>query len=295
MPSTVPSYASQFRHLILSFPSENVLHVQLNRPPVNALNEQFWHEYGTAFDHIAEDPTVRVVVLSSAVEKAFSAGVDLSTLLALPQHADPGRRAFQMRTYLRFFQSAINAPARIPQPVIAAVHGPALGLGLNMLSAVDVRFAASDVSFSIKEVDVGLAADMGTLARLPKLCGGAGGNASLLHELAFSGRAFGADEASALGLVSRVVRGSRAQVVREALEFARVVAAKSPVAVVGIKRFIAHAMDHSVEDALEYQATWGAFALQSKDLSESAAAARRKQKISYDNLGESKRNNKAKL
>ena len=113
-----------------------------------------------------------------------------------------------------------------------------------MLSAVDVRFAASDASFSIKEVDVGLAADMGTLARLPKL--GAAANASLLHELALSGRAFGADEAmSALGLVSRVVRGSRVQVVREALEFARVVAAKSPVAVVGTKRFIAHAIDHS--------------------------------------------------
>ncbi|KAI0246869.1 ClpP/crotonase [Lactifluus subvellereus] len=281
MPCIVPSYASQFNHLTLSFPSNNVLHIELNRPPVNAFNEEFWREYGAAFDRIADDPTVRVVVLSSAVAKAFSAGVDLSELLALPQHADAGRRGLLMRGHLRAFQHAIGAPARIPQPVIAAVHGAAFGLALDALGAVDVR---------IKEVDVGLAADLGTLARVPKLVG----NVSLLHELALSGRPFGADEALRLGLVSRVVPGSRADVVRAAIAFAELVASKSPIAVVGIKRFIAHALDHSMEEALEYQATWAAFALQSKDLSESVAATKRKQKITYDNLGESPRY-KAKL
>ncbi|KAF8472261.1 ClpP/crotonase [Russula ochroleuca] len=283
MPPIVPPYASQFKHLAMSFPSENVLHVELKR---------FWREYGTAFDRIADDPTVRVVVLSSALEKAFSAGVDLSDLHALPQHTDPGRRALLTRAHLLSFQNAIGAPARIPQPVIAAVHGVAFGLALDLLSVVDVRWAASDAAFSIKEVDVGLAADTGTLARVPKLVG----NASLLGELALSARTFGAEEArSSLGFVSRVVQGSREEVVRAAIvEFAEVVARKSPVAVVGTKRFITHALDHSVEEALEYQATWAAFALQSKDLRESAAAAKRKQKISYDNLGESARN-KAKL
>jgi len=173
------------------------------------------------------------------------------------------------------------------------VHGLAYGLALDALCAVDVRWAASDARFSIKEVDVGLAPDIGTLARAPGRAGAA--NASLLFELALSGREFCAEEArDALGLVSRVVDGSRAEVVRAAIEFAVQVAGKSPVAITGIKRFVAHALDHSVEDALEYQATWAAFALQSKDLSESAAAVKRKQKISYDNLGESARN-KAKL
>jgi delta(3,5)-delta(2,4)-dienoyl-CoA isomerase len=127
--------------------------------------------------------------------------------------------------------------------VIAAVHGLAYGLGLDALCAVDVRWAASDATFSIKEVDVGLAADLGTLARGPKLVG----NASLWHELALSARTFGAEEAmGSLGLVSRVVPGSRAEVVRAAIvEFAEVVARKSPVAVVGTKQFIAHALDHS--------------------------------------------------
>ena len=141
---------------------------------------------------------------------------------------------------MRDFQHAIGAPARTPQPVIAAVHGLAFGLALDALSAVDVRLAAADAAFSIKEVDVGIAADIGTLARLPRLVG----NASLLHELALTGRVFGAHDAHRLGLVSRVVPGSRDEVVRAALELAREIARKSPVAVVGVKRFLSHALDH---------------------------------------------------
>lgn len=168
----------------------------------------------------------------------------MSELLSLPQHTDTARRALQTRAYVRAFQHAIGAPTRIPQPVIAAVHGLAYGLAIDLLCAVDVRWAASDAKFSIKEVDVGLAADVGTLARAPARAAGA--NASLLFELALSGRPFGADEACVgLGLVSRVVPGSREEVLRAALAFAGEVAAKSPVAVAGIKRFVAHAMDHS--------------------------------------------------
>ncbi len=183
---------------------------------------------------------------------------------------------------MRDFQNAIGAPARIPQPVIAAIHGTAYGLALDLLCAVDVRWAASDAKFCIKEVDVGLAADTGTLARMPKLVA----NGSLVHELALSARTFGAEEAlRSLGFVSRIVPGSRAEVVRAAIvEFAEVVARKSPVAVVGTKRFITHALDHScvrfcsrllnlvdvvifvcsVDDALEYQATWAGIAVHSK-------------------------------
>ena len=88
----------------------------------------------------------------------------MSDLYALPGHTDTGRRALLTRARLRDFQHAIGALVRIPQPVIAAVHGTAIGLTLDLLCAVDVCWAASDVTFSIKEVDVGLAADTGTLA-----------------------------------------------------------------------------------------------------------------------------------
>ena len=91
------------------------------------------------------------------------------------------------------------------------------------------------------EVDVGLAADIGTLARLPKIAG----NHSLVHELAYTAREFGADEAARMGLVSRVVPGGRDEVLAAALETAGVIARKSPIAVVGTKRVLLHARDHS--------------------------------------------------
>ena len=237
--------------------------------------KRYWREYGAAFERIAEDPTVRVIVVSSALEKAFSAGIDralrcvdspprlsntrlcthtVSDLFAIPRHTDPARRALLTRTYIRDFQRAISAPTRTPQPVIGAIHGVAFGLALDLLSALDVRLAASDTSFSIKEVDVGLAADIGTLARLPRLVG----NTSLLYELALTGRVFGAREALGLGLVSRVVSGSREDVVKEALGLACEIAKKSPVAVVGVKRFVAHALDHPCVQQYACSTTFGA-------------------------------------
>ncbi|CEL61474.1 Delta(3,5)-Delta(2,4)-dienoyl-CoA isomerase, mitochondrial OS=Mus musculus GN=Ech1 PE=2 SV=1 [Rhizoctonia solani AG-1 IB] len=93
----------------------------------------------------------------------------------------------------------------------------------------------------LQEVDVGLAADIGTLSRLPKITG----NESLLRELAFTAREFGPAEATQLGMVSRVVQGGRDEVLGAALELARVIASKSPVAVVGTKRFLLHARDHT--------------------------------------------------
>lgn len=90
-------------------------------------------------------------------------------------------------------------------------------------------------------MDVGLAADIGTLARLPKLAG----NQSLVHELAYSSRDFSASEAERMGLVSRVVKGGKDEVRAAALETARQIAQKSPIAVLGTKRVLQHARDHT--------------------------------------------------
>jgi Delta3,5-Delta2,4-dienoyl-CoA isomerase len=109
-------------------------------------------------------------------------------------------------------------------------------------------------------VDVGLAADIGTLARTPKITA----SASHLRELAYTARAFGAAEALRLGLVSRVVDGGREQVRDAALDVACVIAAKSPVAVAGTKRLLLHARDHPVGESLEYTSVWNAAMLQAE-------------------------------
>ncbi|CAE6421716.1 unnamed protein product [Rhizoctonia solani] len=248
----------------------SVLLVELNRGPVNAFNQPFWEELGSTFDKISRDGTVRAVVLSSTNPKIFTAGLDLADTgsLANKDNLDPARQAVKLRDHILHFQSCISAIERCAQPVIAAVNGIAYGLAIDILCACDVRYSSSKTRFSIKEVDVGLAADIGTLSRLPKITG----NESLLRELAFTAREFGPAEAIQLGMVSRVVEGGRDEVVGAALELAKTIAAKSPVAVVGTKRFLLHARDHSVQQSLEYQATWNAAMLQSSDTTEAFKA-----------------------
>ncbi|KAJ6455902.1 ClpP/crotonase-like domain-containing protein [Mycena vitilis] len=264
--------------ILVSEPSPNVLHIELARNPVNAFSAEFWRAYGALFDRItAEGRDVRAAVLSSAIPKLFTAGIDLADAAKITTGGltgasppDGARSALALIGDIKEFQHAIGAPERAPFPVIVALHGLVLGLGVDILAACDVRYAAENAKFSIKEVDIGLAADVGTLAYLPKVTS----NQSLAREFAFSGAMFSAMDAERMGLVSRVVPGSRDEVAAAALELAQVIAGKSPVAVSGTKRILLHARDHSVAENLEYTAAWNAAALQTKDIPESIAAAK---------------------
>ncbi|KAF4566213.1 hypothetical protein EYR40_001976 [Pleurotus pulmonarius] len=267
----------------VSEPAPHVLLVELARPPVNAFNTDFWQQYAHVFDQISEHGSdVRAIVLSSANPKLFTAGLDLhaTSTLTVDDTTDPARRALDLRKHILEFQRAIGAPERCPVPVIAAVHGLVLGLGIDIIGYCDVRLAASNASFSIKEVDVGLAADIGTLSTIPK----ATGNQSLVRELAFSARNFSALEADKLGLLSRVVDGSKDEVVAAALELATVIAAKSPYAVAATKQLLLHSRDHSVAESLEYTATWNSAGLQAKDTMASIIAVRSKKPAQYEPL-----------
>ncbi|KAG1727017.1 Delta2-dienoyl-CoA-isomerase [Suillus lakei] len=271
------------KYIRISSPAPHVLLLELNRQPVNAFSTEFWKEFGCTFDALSRHPDdIRAVVLSSAFPKVFTAGIDFQGLMKLGANdaMDPARRAFLTRDHILDIQHAIAAPERCPIPVIAAVHGIVIGLGIDIISACDVRYAASDARFSIKEVDMGLAADVGTLAHLPKITG----NHSLARELAYTGRTFSSDEADKLGLVSRIVEGGRDAVVAEALQLAKDIASKSPVAVTGTKHLLLHARDHSVPENLQYTATWNSAALQAMDLEQAVKAGMTKSKKSPEFL-----------
>jgi enoyl-CoA hydratase/carnithine racemase len=122
--------------------------------------------------------------------------------------------------------------------------------------------------FSIKEVDIGMVADVGTLQRLPKLIGSQG----LVRELAYTGREVGAAEAQAIGLVNRVF-DTREALAAGVREVAQTIATKSPLSVRGIKEMLNYARDHSVADGLNHVATWNAGMLLSEDLMAAASAA----------------------
>lgn len=266
----------------VSEPSPHVLLVELNRKPVNAFSNEFWTEYGRVLDNITESGyDVRALVVSSALPKIFTAGIDFASLADTEKFgSEPARRAYHSRQFILAFQNSVQAPTRCPFPVIAAVHGPVFGLGMDIITACDVRYASSCATFSIKEVDVGLAADIGTLAHLPKVTS----NNSLARELAFTARAFSAADGEKLGLLSKVVDGGREGVVQAALGLAKVIATKSPVAVAGTKQLLMHSRDHSVSSNLEYTSVWNGAMINTADIPATAAARMAKEDPLFEPL-----------
>ncbi|KAI0696032.1 ClpP/crotonase [Cerioporus squamosus] len=265
----------------VSSPSPHVALVQLARNPVNAFHEPFWTELGNVFDTISNEPSIRAVVCPPPYLSSSARGSIVVAALKFTEAADGARKALELQKTITSFQDSISALERCRYPVIVATHGVAYGLSIDIIAACDVRYTASNTVFSIKEVDVGLAADIGTLARTPKITG----NQSLVSELAFTGRNFSAAEAEKMGLVSRVVEGGREEVVAAALETAKLIAEKSPVAVLGTKHLLLHARDHSVKENLQYTVVWNSAMLQTQDMAETMQAIKRKTKPKFGNLG----------
>lgn len=106
------------------------------------------------------------------------------TSLKDSEDGDPARRSYHIRHHLRWFQESISAIELCEKPVVAAIHGGCYGAGVDLITACDIRYCANDALFCVKEVDVGLAADVGTLQRLPKVIG----NQSLVRELCLTAR-----------------------------------------------------------------------------------------------------------
>ncbi|WP_348748364.1 crotonase/enoyl-CoA hydratase family protein [Pseudomonas rhodesiae] len=251
----------------------NVANVQINRPEkINAMNAAFWTEIIDIFQWIDDTDAVRAVVLSGA-GKHFSSGIDLMMLASVANDLgkDVGRNARLLRRKILELQASFNAVDNCRKPVLAAIQGYCIGGAIDLISACDMRYAAEDAQFSIKEIDIGMAADVGTLQRLPRIIGD-----GMLRELAYTGRMFGAEEARDIGLVNRVY-ADHDSLLAGVLEIARGIAAKSPIAVTGTKAMISYMRDHTVNDGLEYVATWNSAMLQSNDLRVAIAAHMSKQ------------------
>lgn len=273
--------AYSFETLAVSNPAEHVFQVELNRPDkLNAMNVAFWEELPRCFQQLHNDKTCRVVVLSGA-GKLFTAGLDLSSIaesfMSPPSSGDGepdvARKARHMHALITRYQHTFTAIEQCSKPVIAAVHNACIGGGVDMVTACDIRYCTTDAFFQVKEVDLGLAADVGTLQRLPRVIG----NASLVNELVFTARKMHAAEAYEAGLVSRVYP-DKDQMMAGALAVAKEIASKSPVAVQGSKVHLVYSRDHSVEEGLRYMACWNMCMLQSEDLMKSAMSLMSKEK-----------------
>lgn len=197
--------------------ADHVATVTLDRPPVNAITRATMREIAEVFTALGADRDVRVVIFTAAGDRAFMAGVDLSTVGAaepadLPPHLqlDPPRAA----------RDAMWAITDCAVPVIAAVNGPALGAGLAFAACCDIIVASDNATFGTTEINVGL---LGASAHLSLLVG-----RHKARELFFTGEPVPASELHRLGAVRAVV--PRDQLLVEAGALAGSLAAKSPIA-----------------------------------------------------------------
>ena len=260
---------------------DNVAHVELARPgKLNAMDGEMFAAIGDAFRALGRDPAVRAILLSGR-GRHFTAGLDLA--YAGSQFAptdDPGRAAEARLRHVEWLQDAFGALEAARAPVIAAVHGGCIGAGVDLVSACDLRVASADAFFQVAEVDVAITADLGTLQRLGHLL-----PHGIVRELALTGRRMEAEEAARYGLVNRV-EPDREAAVAAALELARAIAAKSPLAVAGTKRSLNYSRGRPVEEGLRDVALWNAAALATGDLAEAVEARQAKREAKFGPLAD---------
>ncbi|MEM6397148.1 MAG: enoyl-CoA hydratase-related protein [Bacteroidota bacterium] len=222
--------------------------LSFDRPEkANALREQDWAELDDQLTNLSTHGDVRVIVLTGQGDY-FSAGIDLGTLQSLmtrsfENHAE--KEAF-IFSFIQKLQEAVNAIEKCSKPVIAAVNGPCIGGGLDIAAACDMRYCSENAYFCLKEIDLGIVADLGVLQRLPYII-----NPGLVSEMAYTARKVYGLEAKQIGLVNDCY-ASAEELLQKVSDLAKVMAEK-PVAVVqGIKASMLHQREHSVQEGLDW-------------------------------------------
>ena len=273
--------------------SDHVANLVLSRPDeLNTMSRDFWVELGDVLEEINNNAEVRVVVMSST-GKHFCAGMDLSAFSngvdnipdgKKPDHARIGEAVYRVAKELQGYISTLE---KIRVPVIAAIQGGCIGGAVDLVTACDIRLASKDAFFCIQEINIGMAADVGTLQRLPKIIPD-----SKMREMAYTGRRMYADEAKETGLVSDTYE-TQEKMLAAANELAKVIASKSPVAIYGLKAVMNYSRDHSVNEGLEYNALWSGAMLSQKDMTEAITANIEKRDASFNDLVEVKKFNES--
>ncbi len=271
---------SSLKAFQVSVDENSVAEISLNRPDaVNSMNGDFWQELPAIVQTLDEQSTARVIILSS-VGKHFTAGMDLSVLsnLGSDPEVEPARAAEKLRRWILGLQDTFTALEKARMPVIAATQGACIGGGVDMICATDMRFCTSNAYFNIKETELGITADVGTLQRIQHVM-----PSGLARELAYSSRNLGADEAAACGFVNKVYTDQE-QMLEAVRALATDIARHSPLAVHGTKAMLNYSREHSIEDSLNHMATWQAGMMKTPDIDEAMSAMSEKRAPKFANL-----------
>ncbi len=268
---------------------DGVGHLVLNKgEDLNKMTMNFWYELPRILDEIDRDASLRVLILSST-GKHFCAGMDLKNFGTLgsdsekktnvPDKARIGENLYRVAKEL---QDMLSKLEKLRIPVLAGIQGGCIGGGLDLVTAADMRFASKDAFFCIQEVNIGMAADIGTLQRLPRVI-----PEGKVRELAYTGRRMPAEEALDAGLVNKVYE-SHEEMVSGLKEMAAVIASKSPLAVYGTKAILNFSRDHTIAEGLEYNALWSGAMLPQEDMAEAMMSNMEKRDPEFQDMQEIK-------
>jgi enoyl-CoA hydratase len=249
---------------ILYEAADGIVTITLNRPEVhNAMNERMRQELTRCFGDLATSDEARVVVVTGAGERAFSAGADIREFVApqVPVRFRESRKRVDFR----------QAMDRCPQPIIAAIRGYALGGGLELALACDIRLASADAQLGLTEVNLAIIPGGGGTQRLPRLVG-----RGRALEMILTGARIDAREAWRIGLVERVVPA--ADVLAVARELARTLAEKAPVALRYAKEAVVKGLELPLADGLRLENDLAALLRTTEDRVEGAKAFLEKRK-----------------
>ncbi len=213
--------------------------ITVNRPKsLNALNKETLEEMLVCLKALGEDQTVKVVIMTGAGEKAFVAGADISFMRGLDQAGG--------KVFAQLGHAVTRAIENLPQPVICAVNGFALGGGCELAISCDIRLASENAKFGQPEVNLGVIPGFGGTQRLPRLIG-----KGLANELLFSGNIIDAQEACRIGLVNRVV--AQENLMAECRTLATTISSRGPAAVRMCKEAVNNGMEMDLGRACCYE------------------------------------------
>jgi enoyl-CoA hydratase len=244
--------------------ADGVATITLNRPDVhNAMNERMREELTACFGELSASDDARVIVVTGAGERAFSAGADIREFVApqVPTRFRESRKRVDFRSVMD----------RCPQPIIAAIRGYAFGGGLELALACDLRIAGEDARLGLTEIDLAIIPGGGGTQRLPRLVG-----RGRALEMILSGARIDAREALRIGLVERVVPA--AEVLASALELAKTLAAKAPVALRYAKEAVVKGLELPLADGLRLEHDLATLLRTTEDRIEGAKAFLEKRK-----------------